>query len=308
MGLSTTKECFWYLFIFISEFFNHAILIIFVIFFTTILLNGSRFFFQICITKFSKFWISTDGFLKNRETWSVYAKIGRLTTGFVRPTPAAAGRCKRTCAFFCMRAGLCSSSIRTCACIGSFQHVMDHVCAMDHVCNGSAAFNTQWIMCAMDRQLSTRNGSTRNGSCVRAFSGILRSFRRLLESVQWADPHFEAMADAPASLALFPEEGLEEAPLDAAAIRRCGTPALLSTRIIPRCQTSGSSSLFCPLFVCSLVGGSRVEELALRRMMGISLCTWSLWGWFFSASWTAFRAARTAVSWLFLGQQHLDCF
>jgi hypothetical protein len=29
-------------------------------------------------------------------------------------------------------------------------------------------------------------------------------------------------------------------------------------------------------------------------MMGISLCTWSLWGWFFSASWTAFRAVRTA--------------
>jgi hypothetical protein len=46
-------------------------------------------------------------------------------------------------------------------------------------------------------------------------------------------------------------------------------------------------------------------------MMGISLCTWSLWGWFFfSASWTAFRAirttswtafreVRTAASWLF---------
>jgi hypothetical protein len=32
-------------------------------------------------------------------------------------------------------------------------------------------------------------------------------------------------------------------------------------------------------------------------LMGISLCTWSLWaGWFFSASWTAFRAARTAAS------------
>jgi hypothetical protein len=34
-------------------------------------------------------------------------------------------------------------------------------------------------------------------------------------------------------------------------------------------------------------------------MMGISLCTWSLWGWFFSASWTAFRAVRTTASWLF---------
>jgi hypothetical protein len=31
-------------------------------------------------------------------------------------------------------------------------------------------------------------------------------------------------------------------------------------------------------------------------VMGISLCTWSLWGCFFSASWTAFRAVRTA-SW-----------
>jgi hypothetical protein len=31
-------------------------------------------------------------------------------------------------------------------------------------------------------------------------------------------------------------------------------------------------------------------------VMGISLCTWSLWWWFFSASWTAFRAVRTA-SW-----------
>jgi hypothetical protein len=31
-------------------------------------------------------------------------------------------------------------------------------------------------------------------------------------------------------------------------------------------------------------------------LMGISLCTWSLWGWFFSASWTNFRAARTAAS------------
>jgi hypothetical protein len=30
--------------------------------------------------------------------------------------------------------------------------------------------------------------------------------------------------------------------------------------------------------------------------MEISLCTWSLWGWFFSASWTAFRAVRIA-SW-----------
>jgi hypothetical protein len=45
-------------------------------------------------------------------------------------------------------------------------------------------------------------------------------------------------------------------------------------------------------------------------LMGISLCTWSLWGCFFSASWTAFRAVRTtswtafravrtAASWLF---------
>jgi hypothetical protein len=31
--------------------------------------------------------------------------------------------------------------------------------------------------------------------------------------------------------------------------------------------------------------------------MEISLCTWSLWGWFFSASWTAFKAGRTAASW-----------
>jgi hypothetical protein len=47
-------------------------------------------------------------------------------------------------------------------------------------------------------------------------------------------------------------------------------------------------------------------------VMRISLCTWSLWGWFFLsisdysvriASWTAFRAVRTAASWLFLGQQ-----
>jgi hypothetical protein len=30
-------------------------------------------------------------------------------------------------------------------------------------------------------------------------------------------------------------------------------------------------------------------------MIEISLCTWSLWGWFFSVSWTAFRAARTAA-------------
>jgi hypothetical protein len=33
------------------------------------------------------------------------------------------------------------------------------------------------------------------------------------------------------------------------------------------------------------------------KVMGISLCTWSLWGWFFSAPWTAFRAVRTA-SWI----------
>jgi hypothetical protein len=58
-------------------------------------------------------------------------------------------------------------------------------------------------------------------------------------------------------------------------------------------------------------------------LMGISLCTWSLRGGFFSASWTAFRAVRTtswtafravktavswlffrtAASWLLLGQQ-----
>jgi hypothetical protein len=31
-------------------------------------------------------------------------------------------------------------------------------------------------------------------------------------------------------------------------------------------------------------------------VIGISLCTWSLWGWYFSASWTAFRAARTTLS------------
>jgi hypothetical protein len=36
-------------------------------------------------------------------------------------------------------------------------------------------------------------------------------------------------------------------------------------------------------------------RLALR-VMGISLCTWSLWGWFFSTSWTAFRAVRTSAS------------
>jgi hypothetical protein len=30
--------------------------------------------------------------------------------------------------------------------------------------------------------------------------------------------------------------------------------------------------------------------------MRISLCTWSLWGGFFLASWTAFRAVRTTTS------------
>jgi hypothetical protein len=32
------------------------------------------------------------------------------------------------------------------------------------------------------------------------------------------------------------------------------------------------------------------------NLMGISLYTWSLWGWFFLASWTTFRAVRTAAS------------
>jgi hypothetical protein len=39
------------------------------------------------------------------------------------------------------------------------------------------------------------------------------------------------------------------------------------------------------------------DDITFRQpLMGISLCTWSLWEWFFSASWTAFRAARTATS------------
>jgi hypothetical protein len=46
---------------------------------------------------------------------------------------------------------------------------------------------------------------------------------------------------------------------------------------------------------------------SMVSMMEISLCIWSLWGWFFSASWTAFRAVRT-TSWEQLGQQDLDCF
>jgi hypothetical protein len=49
----------------------------------------------------------------------------------------------------------------------------------------------------------------------------------------------------------------------------------------------------------------------LYFVMGISLCTWSLWAGCFSqhflASWTAFRAGRTAVLEQ-QGQQHLDYF
>ncbi len=37
-------------------------------------------------------------------------------------------------------------------------------------------------------------------------------------------------------------------------------------------------------------------RMTMLSMMGISLCTWSLWGWFFSASWTAFRADRIVAS------------
>jgi hypothetical protein len=78
-----------------------------------------------------------------------------------------------------------------------------------------------------------------------------------------------AMADAAGSLALVPAEALEEAPLDAAAIRRCGAPAPLSTRIIPRRQRSGSSGLFSPslrLFSCWWQpGGGARSEVAARK-------------------------------------------
>jgi hypothetical protein len=39
-----------------------------------------------------------------------------------------------------------------------------------------------------------------------------------------------------------------------------------------------------------------VEWAAVMRVMEITLCTWFSWGWFFSASWTAFRAVKTAAS------------
>jgi hypothetical protein len=78
-----------------------------------------------------------------------------------------------------------------------------------------------------------------------------------------------------------------------------------------------SSPPLCSLgFLCSDppssgCGGSARDERrrgSLRRpgrwaLMRISLYTWSLWGWFFLASLIAFRAVRTAASWLFLGQQ-----
>jgi hypothetical protein len=52
------------------------------------------------------------------------------------------------------------------------------------------------------------------------------------------------------------------------------------------------------------------QAIQAITLMGISLCTWSLCGGFFLASWTAFRAVRTtsctafravgtAASWLF---------
>jgi hypothetical protein len=50
----------------------------------------------------------------------------------------------------------------------------------------------------------------------------------------------------------------------------------------------------------AVISGSVQRNIdAELHLMGISLCTWSLWGWFFSASWTTFRAVRTAASWLF---------
>ncbi len=38
----------------------------------------------------------------------------------------------------------------------------------------------------------------------------------------------------------------------------------------------------------------QLTRFGQRALIGISLCTWSLWGWFFSASWTAFRVVRAA--------------
>lgn len=71
------------------------------------------------------------------------------------------------------------------------------------------------------------------------------------------------MGDAVVSLA--PAEGPEEAPLNAAAIRRCGAASALSTRI-PRLQGSGSSG-FSPLFVCVLVAAGW-GQLSLKCRRG----------------------------------------
>jgi hypothetical protein len=40
----------------------------------------------------------------------------------------------------------------------------------------------------------------------------------------------------------------------------------------------------------------QIEQGMALPVMGISLCTWYLWRWFFSASWTTFKAARAAPS------------
>ena len=74
---------------------------------------------------------------------------------------------------------------------------------------------------------------------------------------------------AEAAGALAPLQGPEEAPVDAAAIRRCGAdPPLASpARSVPHPRGSGlvPRPSFAPLLFCSRARFSRVEQLSLKR-------------------------------------------
>ena len=73
---------------------------------------------------------------------------------------------------------------------------------------------------------------------------------------------------AEAAGALAPLQGPEEAPVDAAAIRRCGADPLASpARSVRPPRGSGlvPQPLFAPLLFCSRARFSRVEQLSLKR-------------------------------------------
>ena len=73
---------------------------------------------------------------------------------------------------------------------------------------------------------------------------------------------------AEAAGALAPVQGSEEAPVDAAAIRRCGADPLASpARSVRPPRGSGlvPQPSFAPPFVCSRACCRRVEQLSLKR-------------------------------------------